>query len=327
MSRPNARSTQQNARKVRLPRFKRRTLATVLGLLLVASLIPTVGCNTGKTVVATYQGGEVTEAELMKQFHFQRSLLLPTYQESDENKTSFLEEYITLHKVLVEEAKKSGITVDLTNVAGDVEQYKDQVTDMVFDGDSSKFTAEMKKYNLTDEDIKRLVEDDYYLRQFKVEKTKDVKVTTEEAKAFFDHDPSVFLTGTVSHILVATEAEAKDVQARLAKGEDFATVAKAVSLDPTAKLNGGTMENVTFDSFEQDFRQAAAKATVGQITDPLHTAYGWHLLRVDKRSNPTFADVEHDAEQKALEDKQNAVWQAFYEQVQQKAGIQIKLSS
>jgi foldase protein PrsA len=304
---------------------KRLSLTVSLIALLAAALIPAAGCNAGQTIVATYAGGQVTEAEFMKQFHFQRSLLLPTYQESDENKKSFLLEYITLHKVLVEEAKSAGVKLDESHLSGDIEQYKDQVTEMVFSGDRTKFDAEMKKYNLSDDDIRQLVIDDFYLREFKAQKIKDVKVTPEETKAFFDHDPSIFLTGTVSHILVASEDEAKKVQDRLAKGEEFAQVAKELSLDPTAKLNGGTMADVTFDSFEQDFRQAAAKAAVGQISGPVHTAYGWHVLRVDKRSNPKFEDVRADAEKKALEDKQNAVWQAYYEQTEQKAGIQITL--
>ncbi|PWK07896.1 peptidylprolyl isomerase [Tumebacillus permanentifrigoris] len=306
---------------------RKKSLALTLSLFacLAVALVPTAGCNAGKTVVATYQGGEVTEAEMMKQFHFQRSLLLPSYQESEENKKSFLHEYITLHKVLVAEAKTAGVKIDETTISGDIEQYKDQVTDMVFSGDRSKLEAEMKKYKLSDGDIKQLVVDDYYLREFKKQKTKDVTVTPQESQAFFDHDPSIFLTGTVSHILVASEEEAKKVKDRLAQGEDFAKVAKEVSIDPTAKLNGGTMANVTFDSFEQDFRQAAAQAPVGQLSDPVHTAYGWHILRVDKRSNPKFEDVKPDAEQKALEDKQNAVWQAYYEQTEQRAGIQIIL--
>ncbi|MBL0389103.1 peptidylprolyl isomerase [Tumebacillus sp. ITR2] len=306
-------------------RKKRLWLAIPTVLLLVAALLPATGCNTDSGVVATYSGGQVLQSEFEKQFHFQRSLLLPTYQESDDNKKSFLTEYITLHKILVDEAKKAGVKIDESSVSGDIEQYKDQVTDMVFNGDRTKFDAEMKQYKLTDDDIKQLVLDDYYLREYKQVKTKDVHVTPDEVKAYFEHDPSLFMTGTVSHILVATVEQAKQIKDRLAKGEDFATIAKASSLDPTAKLNGGTMADVTFDSFEDDFRQAAGKATVGQITDPVHTAYGWHILRVDKRNSPTLADVQKDAEQKALADKQNAAWQAYYEQTEQNAGIQITL--
>src|SRR5690349_2232836 len=61
-----------------------------------------------KEVVATYKGGEVTRAEMDKQYHFQRTLLEPQFPETDDYKSQFLDEYITLHKVMLEQAKKEG---------------------------------------------------------------------------------------------------------------------------------------------------------------------------------------------------------------------------
>jgi peptidyl-prolyl cis-trans isomerase C len=89
------------------------------------------------------------------------------------------------------------------------------------------------------------------------------------------------------HILVATEDEAKGIEAQLKKGADFATLAKEKSKDPGA-VDGGDLGYFTKDQMVPEFAEAAFKLDKGQISDPVKTQFGWHIIKVeDKRTKPT----------------------------------------
>jgi peptidyl-prolyl cis-trans isomerase C len=89
------------------------------------------------------------------------------------------------------------------------------------------------------------------------------------------------------HILVATEGEAKDIEAQLKNGADFATMAKEKSKDPGA-AEGGDLGYFTKDQMVPEFAEAAFKLDKGQISDPVKTQFGWHVIKVeDKRVKPT----------------------------------------
>jgi len=100
------------------------------------------------------------------------------------------------------------------------------------------------------------------------------------------------------HILVATEDEAKEIEAELKKGADFATLAKEKSKDPGA-ANGGDLGWFAKDQMVPEFANAAFKLDKGQISDPVHTQFGWHIIKVeDKRIKPipTFDEAKPQLE-------------------------------
>ena len=91
------------------------------------------------------------------------------------------------------------------------------------------------------------------------------------------------------HILVATEDEAKAIEAELKKGADFANLAKEKSKDPGA-ADGGDLGYFTKQQMVPEFSEAAFKLDKGQISDPVKTQFGWHIIKVeDKRTKPTPA--------------------------------------
>jgi len=100
------------------------------------------------------------------------------------------------------------------------------------------------------------------------------------------------------HILVATEDEAKAIEAELKKGADFATLAKQKSKDPGA-AEGGDLGYFTKDQMVPEFAEVAFKLDKGQISDPVKTQFGWHIIKVeDKRikPTPTFDEVKSQIE-------------------------------
>jgi peptidyl-prolyl cis-trans isomerase C len=88
------------------------------------------------------------------------------------------------------------------------------------------------------------------------------------------------------HILVESEDQAKAVLAELKKGADFASLAKEKSKDPGAG-NGGDLGFFTKDQMVPEFAQAAFKLEPGQLSDPVKTQFGWHVIKVEeKRERP-----------------------------------------
>ena len=87
------------------------------------------------------------------------------------------------------------------------------------------------------------------------------------------------------HILVETEDEAKAILAELKKGADFAELAKEKSKDPGA-AEGGDLGYFTKDQMVPEFAEVAFKLEKGQMSDPVKTQFGWHIIKVeDKRTS------------------------------------------
>jgi peptidyl-prolyl cis-trans isomerase C len=100
------------------------------------------------------------------------------------------------------------------------------------------------------------------------------------------------------HILVENEDEAKAIAAELKKGADFAELAKQKSKDPGA-AEGGDLGYFTKDQMVPEFSEVAFKLEKGQISDPVHTQFGWHIIKVEdkrKRQLPEFDKVRDQIE-------------------------------
>jgi peptidyl-prolyl cis-trans isomerase C len=100
------------------------------------------------------------------------------------------------------------------------------------------------------------------------------------------------------HILVENEDEAKAIAAELKKGADFAELAKQKSKDPGA-AEGGDLGYFTKDQMVPEFSEVAFKLEKGQISDPIHTQFGWHIIKVEdkrKRQLPEFDKVRDQIE-------------------------------
>src|SRR5579872_779878 len=99
------------------------------------------------------------------------------------------------------------------------------------------------------------------------------------------------------HILVPTEEEAKAALARIKGGEDFAKVATEISKDPGAE--GGDLGWFTKDKMVPEFADAAFKLQPGQISDPVKTQFGWHIIKVEERRMKKFPPFDQVKDQAA----------------------------
>lgn len=98
------------------------------------------------------------------------------------------------------------------------------------------------------------------------------------------------------HVLVGTEEEAAAAKQRLEDGEDFAAVAAEVSIDPSAADNGGDLGCAPAQQYVPEFRDATVAAEIDEVTDPVETQYGFHVIQVYERTEPAADEIPSEDE-------------------------------
>ena len=134
------------------------------------------------------------------------------------------------------------------------------------------------------------------------EKFKDAKPATEYHAA---------------HILVDSEAKANELKAELAKGAKFADLAKANSTDTGSGAQGGDLGWFGLGAMVKPFEDAVVAAKVGEVTGPIKSDFGWHLILVSETriaAKPTLDQMRDELaqgiEQKVVEDHIKALTEA-----------------
>lgn len=139
--------------------------------------------------------------------------------------------------------------------------------------------AEVKRRMASMED--RVIQEVYLTRQ--VEQAVSDKAVRERYDQFVKENPAKEEV-SARHILVPTEAAAKEVIADLKKGGDFAEIAKTKSIDPSGKQNGGDLGFFSREEMVPEFSEAAFKLKDGETTAaPVKSQFGWHVIKVEGR--------------------------------------------
>jgi peptidyl-prolyl cis-trans isomerase C len=126
-----------------------------------------------------------------------------------------------------------------------------------------------------------------------LEQESKAAVSDKDIKKFYDENLKPQNEVHARHILVETEAQAKDVVAKLKGGADFAQLAKEVSKDPGS--DGGDLGYITKDQVVAEFGEAAFKLDKGKMSDPVKSQFGWHVIKLEdkrERKPPPFDAVK-----------------------------------
>jgi peptidyl-prolyl cis-trans isomerase D len=128
-----------------------------------------------------------------------------------------------------------------------------------------------------------------YLELNKDQLATTLKVSQEDIQTQYEAEVAAAkkkITRHAAHILIedkgdnSQQAILKEIQARLSKGEDFAALAKQYSADTASAQQGGDVGETTGDSFVPEFETALAKLTVGQVSEPVQTKFGYHIIKL-----------------------------------------------
>jgi len=112
------------------------------------------------------------------------------------------------------------------------------------------------------------------------------------------------------HILLKSEDEAKAVLAELKQGGDFEKLAKEKSTDPSAKTNGGDLGYFGKEQMVPEFADAAFKLKKGELSEPVKSQFGWHVIRSEDKRNkpvPEYDKVKPQLEQFVVRNAQAAL--------------------
>jgi peptidyl-prolyl cis-trans isomerase C len=158
-------------------------------------------------------------------------------------------------------------------------------------GEGAEFARKMAYFR------DKLLLDEYLEREVKKAVTPDAarKLYDETVKTMTP-EPEV----RARHILVEQEDEAKKAHARLKAGESFETLAGELSKDPGSKGEGGDLGFFAKDRMVAPFAEAAFKLEPGQVSEPVKTQFGWHVIKVEEKRVkpiPPFEEMKEQVDQ------------------------------
>ncbi len=243
--------------------------------------------------IAKVGGAVITQADFDREFQ-----TLPEYAqkmfEDEGGKGRFLDE-IVKKEILYQEAIKKGI---------------------------DKGPEFQKKL----EDFKKLT---LISELFEKEIISKAKVSDQEVKDYYDKHKEDFTTTSqikASHILVKTEDEAKKILARLGKGEKFENIAKTSSIDKASAKNGGDLGYFSKGQMVPEFESAASSLKSGEISNPVKTPFGYHIIKVtDRKAGPVvdFDRVKDMISQKLSAERQKEVFDKYMGELKNSYKVEI----
>lgn len=125
-------------------------------------------------------------------------------------------------------------------------------------------------------------------------------VSEKTAKSIYEKEVAKFKPAEefhLRHILVKTVEEARDIIEKLNRGADFAELAKEKSTGPSGQRGGDLGWHKRDAQLVKPFKEAAFKLKKGELSEPVETQFGWHVIRVDEVRNtkpPSFDDVKSE---------------------------------
>jgi len=182
------------------------------------------------------------------------------------------------------------------------------ITDQSIANEIEVTDAEIEAYYQDNQGDFRLPEqvDAAYIRLSLESLAQSVDVRDEELRDYYQEQAAEYANEErrASHILIEAGAEAEDtmatIQQRLADGESFAKLAEEYSVDTVSAREGGDLGFAGRGVFDENFEQALFALDEGEVSDPVQTQFGIHLIKLEevRRSDtPSFAELENQLRQ------------------------------
>lgn len=185
-------------------------------------------------------------------------------------------EQIILEKVLMDNASSANIEVTDEEVNAEVDNVKNGYTNT---DDYNKYLAD---HNFTEETFREDIKTQLILMKYlrtRAEEIMAIEPSDKELKDLYNKFENEFKKVQASHILVNTEGEAQYIKEKLDEGEDFAALAKSYSTCASA-ADGGDLGYFAANEMVAEFSNAAFALPVGEISEPVKSDFGYHIIKV-----------------------------------------------
>ena len=185
-------------------------------------------------------------------------------------------------------AEENGITAAESDVGELVSQLETQVQ-------PEALRRALAAHDLTRDDLLELGRRIITIRAVRTAVAED-RIGTAELRTRYEERVVEFATVQANHILLETEADAERVYRRVrnATEAEFVALARKESTEPGAEESGGRLGTLAATEFVREFANAVVALEPGQVSRPVRTQFGWHVIfLVDKEVTP-FEDVKAD---------------------------------
>ncbi len=176
-----------------------------------------------------------------------------------------------------EQAKKLGVDISDDKVDKEIARYKKQF----YGGSDARYEKAVKQQGLTDAQAREAIRQQLISQALFKKVTGDVKVTDDDITQYYNTHKSQYVqpeSREVRHILVTKKALADSLYQQVKNGGNFAKLAKQSSKDPGSAANGGKL-TVSKGQTVPEFDKTAFSLKTGQISQPVHTQYGYHIIQ------------------------------------------------
>jgi len=254
----------------------------------IFSLALIVGCakKEGK-IVAQVGDRNITVEDLEREYQQQSRLIIKGRSELDRRRDA-LDKLIT-DLVVILEAYKEGLDNAVENDTA-FQNQKDQILL------SELYKKEvLNKSKVSDSELKR-----HYER------------LKEEIRAW--------------HILLETKAQADSIYQQLKEGADFGELAKEKSIDPSAPSNAGDLGFFPWGKMIPEFQEVAFKLKEGEISRPVKTQYGWHIIKLVERrevDQPPFEQAKDPIRAQLERSKRERRVKQYFGELQKKVNFKL----
>jgi parvulin-like peptidyl-prolyl isomerase len=239
-------------------------------------------------------------------------------------------------EVVAQAAEKEGIEAD----AAEVDKHIDEMRS-VFDRDD-QFVMKLESDGFTEESFRRHIERmmaaKIYLDRIRMDAS---DVSDREVQRFYDENKGRLTLPEqvrVRHILLkwkplgtqddrgAIREQMQPILERARAGEDFASLAREVSEDSGTKQNGGDTGFFMRGTMVPAFEESAFTLEPGEISDPIDTVFGVHILKVEERKESRLLpldEVREDLRDYVREEKMEAAAQAKIDELRAAADVEV----
>jgi parvulin-like peptidyl-prolyl isomerase len=214
-------------------------------------------------------------------------------------------QYLVQQSELGQRAKDLGVAVTDKDVADRLKQIKTQY----FGGNEARYQQQLKQQGLTETQIKKDLHSQILSEKLYKKVTGDVTVSDADVKSYYDAHKTSYqqkASRDVRHILVSSQKLADTLEAQLKAGGNFAALAKKYSKDPGSAKQGGKL-TISKGQTVPPFDKAAFTLKANQISAPVRTTYGWHIIEalgpVKPAKQTPLKDVKDQIRQQLLQTK------------------------